>query len=220
MHPKNKTRRILSVAFIAVVSVLSAALSGCAGRLSFNVTQNYIDPYFSGRALNSAKVAVLPFLTPHGGVVDGELESERMAKRLRALRPDMVFVSYKEFENGFPARFDRRRISEFYVKLYEEDILAVKAMDSLWDYVAQPYLLVYALRGGASINNLDNSTFKHAGVVCELWSREERAVVWRASCVGVSDDRGIPDGVLMAEGMQRLAEAIPPTLPNYGREAW
>jgi len=196
------------------------ALSGCSGRVSYNVTQSYIDPYFSGRLLNNAQVAVLPFLTPRGGIVDGGLESERMARKLRTLRPDMVFVSYIDFENAFPARFDRRMLQEFYGKLYDDDILGVKAMDSLWEYIAQPYLLVYALRAGALISNVDRSVFKHASVVCELWSREERAVVWRASCMGVSDDRGVPDGELMAEGMRRLAEAIPPTLPNYGREAW
>ena len=222
-HPRAKNRKFTrAVAVAAALSALAslAALSGCYGRVSYNVTQSYIDPYFSGRLLNNAQVAVLPFLTPHGGVVDGNLESERMAKKLRALRPDMVFVSYNEFENAFPARFDRRMISELYTKLYDEDVLGVKAMDSLWQHVAQPYLLVYALRAGAYINNVDKSLFKHASVVCELWSREERAVVWRASCMGVSDDRKVPDDELMAEGMQRLAEAIPPTLPNYGREAW
>lgn len=201
--------------------ILTAAmLLGCFRRVSYNVTQSHIDPYFSPRLLNNAEVAVLPFLTPRGGVVDGALESERMVKRLRAVRPDMIFVSYSEFENGFPAHFDRRIVPEFYGKLYDEDVLGVKAMDSLWEYVVQPYLLVYALRAGALINNLDRSRFKHASVVCELWSRDERAVVWRASCTGVSDDRGVPDGELMAEGMRRLVEAIPPTAPNYGREAW
>jgi len=222
-YPRTKNRVFRQIAAAVASAALAASvleLSGCSGRVSYNVTQSYIDPYFSGRLLNNAQVAVLPFLTPRGGIVDGELESERMAKKLRALRPDMVFVSYIDFENAFPARFDRRMVQEFYGKLYEEDILGVKAMDSLWDHVAQPYLLVYALRAGAFVNNVDRSVFKHAVVMCELWSREERAVVWRASCMGVSDDKGIPDGELMAEGMRRLAEAIPPTLPNYGREAW
>jgi hypothetical protein len=205
---------------IAVAAVIAAALAVCSGRVSYNITQNYIDPYFSGRSLNSARVAVLPFLTPDGGVADGELESERMAKKLRALRSDMVFVSCNEFENAIPARFGRRMVPEFYAKLYDGDVLGVKAMDSLWEHVAQPYLLVYALRGGEAVNNLDSSLFMRASVVCELGSRDERAVLWRASCTGVSDDRGVPDGEFMAEGMRRLVEAIPPTLPNYGREAW
>jgi len=220
VYSKNQTRKNRYAAVIALMTVSALVLSGCSGRLSYNVTQTYIDPYFSGRLLNNARVAVLPFLTSNGGVVDGELESERMAKKLRALRPDMIFVSYKEFENGFPARFDRRMLPVFYDKLYEEDVLGVKAMDSLWQHVAQPYLLVYSLRAGALVNNVDKSLFKHASVVCELWSREERAVVWRASCMGVSDDKDVPDGELMAEGMRHLVEAIPPTLPNYGREAW
>jgi len=221
MRAENRKSRCVTGVVAALSALaLASALFGCSGRVSYNVTQNYIDPYFSGRQLSNAQVAVLPFLTQHGGVVDGELESERMVKRLRALRPDMVFVPYRDFENAFPANVDRRIVSEFYGKLYDEDILGIKAMDTLWEYVAQPYLLVYTLRAGALINNVDRSLFKHASVVCELWSRDERAVVWRASCMGVSDDRGVPDGILMAEGMRRIAEAIPPTAPNYGREAW
>jgi len=209
----------VAAAVIATVSV-SSALPGCSGRVSYNVTQSYLDPYFSERQLNHARVAVLPFLTPQGVSAGGDLEPKRVAVKLRALRPDMEFVPFVDFENALPAHIDRRIVPEFYVKLYEGDVLGVKAMDSLWEYVAQPYLLVYALRAGALIKNVDNSVFKHASVVCELWSRDERAVVWRASCTGVSDDRNIPDDELMAEGMRRLAEAIPPTLPNYGHEAW
>jgi len=218
IQPRGSRR---AVAAVAVSAVAAALLSfGCSGRVSYNVTQSYIDPYFSGRALNNAKVAVLPFLTPQGPAADGELEPEAAVRKLRPLRTDMEFVPFTAFENAFPAHVDRRIVREFYAKLYEEDVLGVKAMDSLWEHVAQPYLLVYALRAGAFIKNADNSVFKHASVVCELWSREERAVVWRASCTGVSDDRSIPDGELMVEGMRRLVEAIPPTLPNYGHEAW
>jgi hypothetical protein len=207
-------------AAVAAALMLSAALGGCFGRVSYNVTQTHIDPYFSPRLLNNAGVAVLPFLTPRGVAAGGELEPERVVRKLRAARPDMRFVSHGEFENSFPARFDRRMFAEFYGKLYGGDVVGVKAMDSLWEHAAQPYLLVYALRAGAGITNIDTSRFKHASVVCELWSREERAVLWRAACTGVSNDKGVPDGRLMAEGMRRLAEAIPPTAPNYGREAW
>jgi hypothetical protein len=218
---KKLSNLAAAIAAAALVLVpVAAALSACSGRVSYNVTQIHIDPYFSPRLLNNAQVAVLPFLTSGGVAADGELEPERIVRKLSAARPDMRFVSRGEFENGFPIRFDRRMLSEFYNKLYGEDILGVKAMDSLWEHVAQPYLLVYALRSGAGITNIDTSLFKHASVVCELWSREERAVMWRAACTGVSDDSGVPDGRLMADGMKRLAEAIPATAPNYGREAW
>jgi len=222
-YPRTQTRvfrRIASAVAASAFAALVLALSGCSGRVSYNVTQSYIDPYFSGRALNNAKVAVLPFLTSQGPAADGELSPETVVKKLRSLRSDMDFVPFTAFEAAFPAQVDRRIVPEFYGKLYDEDVLGVKAMDSLWAYVAQPYLLVYALRGGAFVRNVDRSVFKHAGMVCELWSRDERAVVWRAWCTGVSDDRGVPDGALVAEGMRRLAEAIPPTLPNYGSEAW
>jgi hypothetical protein len=211
---------------VAVVAAVVAslmpitALAGCSGRVSYNVTTLYVDQYFSARNLNNARIAVLPFLTPQGGLVEGAFEPERMVRKLRALRPDLLFVSYLEFEKGFPARFDRRLLPELYDKLYREDILGVRAMDALWESVAQPYVLVYALRGGAVINNLDESVFKHASVVCELWSRDQRAVVWRAACKGVSDDKRMAESGIMAESMRRLAEAIPATAPNYGREAW
>jgi hypothetical protein len=218
--PKTEARGLRAPIKRAVAVAAALALIGCFGRVSYNVSLMHIDPYFSPRLLNNAQVAVLPFLTPYGVEAVGELEPDRVVKRLRAARPDMRFVSRGEFENSFPVCFDRRMFAEFYGKLYGGDVLGVKAMDSLWEHAAQPYLLVYALRAGAGIKNIDTSLFKHASVVCELWSREERAVLWRAACTGVSDDKGVPDARLMAGGIVRLAEAIPQTAPNYGREAW
>jgi len=200
--------------------VVIAGLAGCSRRVSYNVRELYSDARFSARALSSNDIAVLPLLTSRGAVTEGPLEAGNIVKRLRALRPDLRFVSYENFENSFPPRFDKRQITDFYGKLFREEVLSVKNMDSLWAHVDHPFILVYALRDGAQILNTDGSVFMHVTVVCELWSREWRAVVWRASCKGVSDDGKTPDGELLAESMRILAEAIPATAPDYGRESW
>jgi hypothetical protein len=93
-------------------------------------------------------------------------------------------------------------------------------MDSLWEFVRQPYILACSLRDGAVIRNMDESYFKHVGLTCEIWSREGRGVVWRARGRGVSDDRRVRDGELIAESMRYLADEIPATVPDYGRELW
>jgi hypothetical protein len=210
--------------FSAVAVCLSLAcliLTGCAPRrVSYNVWPLYIDPHFSARALSNNDIAVLPLLTSEGPITEGGPEGEELLKRLRTLRPDLRLVSHTVFENGFPPRFDRREISEFYDRLFREDVLAIKGMDALWEGIEQPYLLVYTLKDGAVIKNMDESVFKHVSVTCEIWNRDGRGVVWRASARGVSDDRRVSDREILVETMRRLAEAIPAFAPDYGRESW
>ncbi|MDR2578395.1 MAG: hypothetical protein LBC70_06250 [Chitinispirillales bacterium] len=196
-------------------------LAGCAlRRVSYNVSIQFTDPRFSPRMLSNREMAVLPLLTAGGPVTEGRLEARKMVKRLRSLRPDLTFVSYRAFENGFPPRFDKREINVFYEHLFSGDMLAVKSMDSLWAFVRQPYLLVYTLKDGARIQNMDESHFKHVSVVCEIWSRDGRGVVWRASVRGVSDDRRVLDSEILAESMRRLVRSIPAVAPDYGQEEW
>ena len=196
------------------------ACLGCTPRVSYSVRTLHIDSWFSGRNLSNAGIALLPLLSAKGPVVTGELESERMAVMVQNQRVDLRFASYREFEDGFPPRFDKREIAAFYKALFAEEILAVKAMDSIWKYLGQPYVFVFSLADGASIRNMDNSVFKQVSVRCDLWSREGRAVVWRAVCKGVSDDGNVDDSQLIIESMRLLTEAIPQTAPNYGRESW
>ena len=67
---------------------------------------------------------------------------------------------------------------------------------------------------------MDQSFFKHVTVICEIWSRDGREVVWRASYKGVSDDSRMTDGELLSESVKALVRNIPPTAPEYGRENW
>jgi hypothetical protein len=159
-------------------------------------------------------------LSAKGTVTNDELESEKMAVMVQNQRTDLRFASYGEFEDGFPSRFDKREIAAFYKAVFSEEILAVKGMDSIWKYAGQPYILAFSLIDGASIRNMDNSVFKQVSVRCDLWSREGRAVVWRAVCKGVSDDGNVDDSQLILESVRLLTEAIPRTMPNYGQESW
>jgi hypothetical protein len=215
-------RRFCAIAVPVVLCLVLVVVffAGCGYRVSYNVRTVYADPLFSARSLSNADMAVLPLLTPRGALTEGPLEAGRMVKRLRSLRPDLRFVSYEEFEKAFPPRFDRRRISDFYGGLFRQEVLSIKNMDSLWVHIAQPFILVYALQDGAEIRNIDGSRFKHVTVSCEIWSREGREVVWRATVKGVSDDGRMADSELLAASMRFLAESIPVTAPEYGRERW
>jgi len=196
------------------------ACLGCTPRVSFSVRTLYTDPWFSGRNLSNAAIAVLPLLSAKGAITAEELESEKMAVMIQNLRTDLKFYSYGEFEGGFPPRFDKREIAKFYEAAFAEDILAVKGMDSIWQHVRQPYIMVFSLIDGASIRNMDDSVFKQVSVRCDLWSRDSREVVWRSMCKAVSDDGRIEDSRLIAESMRLLTGEIPQTMPNYGRESW
>ena len=207
-------KRILCCALVALVCL------GCTPRVSYSVRTLHIDPWFSGRNLSNAAIALLPLLSAKGTIKNEELESEKMAVMIQDLRTDLKFASYVEFEDGFPPRFDKREIAKFYKALFSEEMLAAKGMDSIWKYARQPYILVFSLADGASIRNMDSSVFKQVSVRCDLWSRDNRAVVWRADCKGVSDDVNVDDRGLILESMRLLAKEIPQTLPNYGRESW
>ena len=213
-------RRLKLYGVVLACLVCFSGFSGCARRVSYNVSTLYTDAFLSRRDLGSAEVVVLPLQGPRGTVAGGSLAADAMIKRLKPLRSDLIFVSYEDFERGFPPRFDRRQIADFYARLFGDEILAIKAMDSLWEAVRYPYLLAFTLRDGATIRNLDGSVFMHVSIMAELWRRGDREVVWRAQCRGVSDDKGMTDSELIAESMRYLAAAIPATAPNYGQENW
>jgi len=201
-------------------AVVMLACFGCSPRVSYSVRTLHVDQWFSGRNLSNAVIAILPLQSAKGPIVVGELESDSMAVTIQNLRPDLRFASYGEFEGGFPPRFDKREIEKFYKALFSEDVLRAKGMDSVWKYAGQPYIMVFSLVDGASIRNMDNSVFKQVSVRCDLWSREGREVVWRSVCKGVSDDGNVDDSQLIAESVRLLTEALPKTMPNYGRESW
>jgi len=214
------TTSLASFLSLCLIFIITAFLPACAPRVSYNVRTLYTDPFFTSRTLSNAEIAVLPLLTSRGALADGALEAGSMAKRLRSLRPDLRFVSNDKFEDAFPPRFDRRFLADFHGKLFRQEVLSVKNMDSLWVHVAQPYILVYALVDGADIRNVDESRFRHVTLTCEIWCREGREVVWRATVKGVSDDRRMVDRELLAASMRFLAESIPASSPEYGRERW
>jgi len=205
---------------LIVLFVVTLACFGCSPRVSYSIRTLHIDPWFSGRNLSNVAIALCPFLSANGSVTTEELESEKMAVMIQDSRRDLKFASYSEFEDGFPARFDRREIAEFYKAVFSEEILSVKGMDSIWKYARQPYILAFSLIDGASIRNMDSTVFKQVSVRCDLWSRDSREVVWRSVCKGVSDDRNVDDRHLIIESMRLLTENIPQTLPNYGQESW
>jgi len=200
-------------------SIAALACFACAPRASYHVSTLYFDDFLSARALGSAEVAVLPVISSTGALTEGVLAADAMVKRFKPRRPDLVFVPYDAFENGFPPRH-RNNVADLYKRIYNSEILAIKAMDTLWASVRQEYILAFTLRDGAVIHNLDGSVFSHVSVMAELWNSGGREVVWRAQCRGVSDDRAMTDSELIAETMRSLVEAIPATAPNYGREQW
>jgi hypothetical protein len=216
----GRHRHHRKIYFFALAALAFALGPACSPRISYSVSVVHSDPKFSGRMLSGADIALLPVLSSGGALSGGELAADSMAGLLRESRPDLRFVDYGRFEGGFPASFDRRAVYEFYGLVFREDVLAAKAMDSVWAYMAQPYALACSLSDGAEIRNMDGSVFKHAGVRCELWDRDGREVVWRALCKAVSDDGGVADSRLISESLRRLAEAIPGAVPNYGRESW
>jgi len=207
-------KKILCCAATALVCL------SCTPRVSYSVRTTYIDAWFSGRNLSNAAIALLPVQSAKGAVVTEELESEKMVVMFQKMRRDLQFASSDEFESGFPAQVGKAEIAEFYRAAFSEDILSVKSMDSIWKYVRQPYILVFSLAGGASVNGMDGGVFKQVSVRGDLWSRDGREVVWRSVCKGVSDDRTVDDSRLIAESVQQLAEALPKARPNYGRESW
>ena len=195
--------------------------SGCVSpRVSYTVRTLHTDLRFSGRMLSNNDIAVLPFLTARGVMTDGEFEAEAVVRRLQALRSDLRFVSYEVFENGFPIRFDRSSIAEFYGRVFRDEVLAVKGMDNLWKGAGQPFFLVFALKDGAVVRNLDGSVFKRVNVTCEIWSRERREAVWQAGCTAVSDDTRVADSEMITDCMRRLVRAIPIAAPGYGQGSW
>jgi hypothetical protein len=175
--------------------------------------------------LSGAEIALLPVLGSGGPLAVEGLEAVKIAKMHRKLRPDLKFAVYDRYAEGFPGAFDTSKVDEFYKMIFEGEVLAVKGMDSVWEHIGRPYILVYSLVGGAGIRGAgirdeDQRVLKSLSVKGELWSRSEREVVWRSVCKGVSDNGRADDARLILQGVRRLAEAVPAAVPNYGQESW
>jgi len=205
---------------ILYCAVIALACFGCAPRVSYSVRTLYTDSRFSERDFRNAVTVLCPLLNAKGAVIAEGLEPENMAAVVQNLRPDLRFAPYSEFENGFPARFDRRELAKFYNAAFEEEILAVKGMDSVWQHIKHQYVLIFSLIDGASIRDTDSSVFKQVSVRGDLWRGDGREVVWRGQCKGVSDDIKADGGLLIIECMRLLTGELPLTESNYGREKW
>ncbi|MDR3013141.1 MAG: hypothetical protein LBU70_08020 [Chitinispirillales bacterium] len=197
-------------------ALVSAVLVGCAApSASFNLRVQNIDPRFSAVALaGGGDIAVLPFMTSRGPIVGGDFGTDEIYDMLKKLRPDLKFVPREVFERSFPPRFDRRRLTNFYGWIFDGVADSVASMDSLWGFVEQQYLLVFAIADGAVVHGLNDSYYKHVRVTCEVWCRRTRRAVWQSSCMGVSDDSRMEERDLLAESVRRIIEAIPAASPT------
>ncbi|MDR0307329.1 MAG: hypothetical protein LBI42_10910 [Chitinispirillales bacterium] len=219
MFVKSKAARF--VTFFCVLPLITImGFAACAPRVSYTVKTLYTDPQFTGRMLSGFHVALLPLLNAGWPVELDELEELELFEMFQTVRPDIKFVSTYEFETDFTFKAGEASLFNFYKLLFNEEMLALKNADSLWNSVRQHYLLVYSIRNGMSVRNIDTSVYKKFIVECELWSVEHRAVVWRAQCGGVSEDKRSRDKQMLAESMKYLAQMVPAVQPGYGPESW
>jgi len=204
----------LSITFIFM------GVTGCAPRIVYTENTLFTDPMFTGRMLSGHSIALLPVLGPRGPLQFEEDELDEVFEMLHRARPDLKLVPTYEFETDFAFPNNEPLLFRFYHLLFKEEMIAVKNNDSIWNSVKQDYLLVYSLRGGMSVRNLNRSVYKRFNIECELWSVKERAVVWRAQSRGASDDKRTNEKVMLSESMRRLMHFIPAVQPGYGSESW
>jgi len=209
-----------SAFFCALLMALVFCAGGCVPRVSYTVKTLYTDPQFTGRMLSGFQVALLPLLSSGGRVEFEELEEQELFEMFRAARPDIRFVSTYDFETDFSFKTGEPALSNFYSLFFNEEALVLKNADSLWNSVRQQYLLVYSIKSGMSVRNMDRSVYRQFVIECELWSVEHRAIVWKARCQGVSDDKRKSDKRMLAQSMKHLAQMIPAVQPGYGPESW
>lgn len=220
MTVKNKKTCIPALLCVSFITFMVIGATGCAPKVFYTDKMLYTDPMFTGRMLSGHSVALLPVLGSKGPLQFEEDELDEVLEMLRKARSDLRFVPTYEFETDFTFPNNEPLLFRFYNLLFREEILTIKSNDSIWNLVKQDYLLVYSLREGMSVRNLDKSVYKRFSIECELWSVKQRAVVWSAQSGGVSDDKRVNEKMMLSHSMRRLALMIPVVQPGYGPESW
>lgn len=220
MFMKSKKTSFSALFNVLTAAFIFACAAGCAPKVLYSTKALYTDPGFTGRMLSGHSVAVLPVLGSKGPVQFEEDELDEAFEMLRKARPDLRLIPTYEFETDFAFPANEPLLFRFYNLLFKEEMLAVKNNDSIWSNVKQDYLLVYSIKEGMAVRNLDKSVYRQFTVESELWSAAQRTVVWRAQCGGVSDDKNTNEKVMISQCMRRLAHLIPAVQPGYGSESW
>jgi len=217
-----KSKKIYAAALLCVsfMTFIFMGLTGCAPRILYKEKTLYTDPGFTGRMLSGHSVALLPVLGPKGPLQFEEDELDEALDMLRKARPDLKLIPTYEFETDFAFPANEPLLYRFYNLLFKEEMLVIKSNDSIWGRVKQDYLLVYSVREGMAVRNLDKSVYKKFSIECELWSVKKRAVVWRAQSSGASDDKRTNEKMMLGQSMRRLVNLIPAVQPGYGPESW
>jgi len=220
MTVKNKKTCMAALFCALFMTFTFMNAAGCAPKVLYTDKTLYTDPGFTGRMLSGHSVALLPVLGSKGPLQFEEDELDEVLEILSKARPDLKLIPTYGFETDFAFPNNEPLLFRFYHLLFKEEILTIKSHDSIWNRVKQDYLLVYSLRGGMSVRNLDKSVYKQFSIECELWSVRERAIVWRAQSSGASDDKRANEKRMLSESMKRLVNLIPAVQPGYGPESW
>ena len=186
----------------------------------FTLTNNYQRENFSGRDVAGGTIGLCVLLTDTGVVTAEVLPSKTIVKKIRSTRPDLNFKEpdsvYRRLGH-FLAPTDLQRFRSL---LYNGDLVALQALDTVWGVVGYDFLLALRLRRGMHIKTFNKMMRKRFLVEAELWDCKEIETVWRVIIDGKCSRPGFTDRKLLLESLASVASALPSALPAYDSKSW
>jgi len=200
--------------YIAIFTVY-LLLSGCFPAVrrevgaSYGVTVAYATTSFTGDKFSGVTVLMLPVLTAGGSAVSAALSPGRQGEVLQKVRPDLHVLFADRFENKYLSMHSARSLSDFYGRLYNNEVVAVQTSDSVWKTMEGAYLFVSKLKYAAAIRGFDGNIRKRLSIEAEIWDIAQSEAVWRAELQGADDGIGRSDDAFMAGAFAAIFLKMP-----------
>ncbi len=185
------------------------------GKLLYSNKQLAVTDRATGR-----DVVVLPLIIDNRFDTGQSLAPERFTKALIHDQGAVRVLFRKDFEEKLILKYGREHLDSFYMALIKNDILALNALDTVWNGIPGRYLLTIRVTTGVRINSFDDIVKRKADLEAELWDSKKIEIIWRGQSSGYEMDPEVSDAAFIMKGIQTLFMLLPEFIPVREEDNW
>jgi hypothetical protein len=186
----------------------------------FTRINNYQRDHFSGNDVSGSTIGLCMLLTDTGSVQPGTIPSELIVKKVRLVRPDLDFMEPDSVDARLRRSLGAEEVRRFRSLLYNGDVVALQAMDTVWRAVGYDYLLAIRLQRGMYIKTFNQMMRKRYVIEAELWDCSEVETTWRVIIDGTCTRKGYSDRRFLLASLEQITAALPSAVPAYDTKSW
>ena len=165
-------------------------------------------------------VLLFPLIREKAFDTSTALAPEEVVTPIRKQQADIEVLFKRDFEKAYCVNNSRESLDSFYVRLFENDVLAIATSDSAWKYMPSRFVILVRVDKGVRISSFDGVTKKKAVLEGEIWDSKSSEVVWRARTSGFDMDKKTDDAQFIANGIKEIFKLLPEFIPLKEVENW